>query len=139
MASHGGGHPRAVSKPCERGGCTGTVYAWGPRTLAARKFCSARCTALERVRIAGMAIPLTARQIGGFIGGRIAGDRRRRHAVARAVERVYAVLPVDILEALTRDQLARLRVALAQLDRESYRRGLKASSSMARRRARLAA
>lgn len=139
MPSHGGGNPRAVSKPCARGGCTAAVYAWGPRTLDAKHFCSPRCNALDRMRrLAGAQLfPFTQAQAGGFIGGRVAGDRRRREATARAIERVDALLPVDILEALTREQIARLRAALVRLDHEAYRRGVNASS-MARCRRNLA-
>lgn len=106
------------SKPCARGGCTGTVYASGPKNLAKARCCSQVCAYLERVRLGTWCehtfTPEETKR-GGAKAGKVSGRRRHQQALTRASARAFALLPKDIIDTLTRAQLLRLRVAVGKV------------------------
>lgn len=121
-----------LTKPCARGGCTGEARGRTPSELARARFCSARCSALERYRRGG-GYASSALALGSRIGGVVSAERRHRRAAEQTIERAAKVLPVDVLLILSREQIARLYAALARLEREAYRRGVVTTLTRRRR------
>lgn len=107
-----------VSKPCERGGCTAAVVRSCQGYLNRAHFCSHRCTYLERVRrgswVNGI-ISMEARRRGARKSGQLSGERRRRQAMVAAVHQAMKLMPADVVEVLTREQLQRLQVAVGRV------------------------
>lgn len=107
-----------LSKPCGRGGCTGTVYASGQRHLEKTKCCSHRCSYLERVRMGTWCThtltPEESRR-GGAKAAKVIARKNHEDAINRACARAFRLLPRDIVNVLTRRQLAALRLTVGRI------------------------
>lgn len=120
-----------LSKPCGRAarGCDRAIEAPGPRTLAARQFCSVRCAVLARMEAGWKpqdALTPAQRQLGGRRGGKTSGLHKRKRAMVSAVAELERFLTPEFLEGLLPDQAARVRVLLARAYRRGHRRGYRA-------------
>ena len=106
-------------KPCARGGCTGVITAYGPKTLARHAFCSPRCAYLDRVRREGHrwfhALTPAERRRGAQRAWKITAARAQRRAITNAATLALALVPRDIVDTLTPMQLVRLKLAMGRM------------------------
>jgi hypothetical protein len=124
------------SKPCTRGGCTGTMYTKTRKQLAQQRFCGQRCAYLERVRLGTwcthVLTPEEARRAGKK-GGSLVGDKRHQQALIRWSAKAFAMLPRDIIDTLDRDQLLRLKVASGKIWHAGHEAGYAMRATRERR------
>lgn len=124
-------------KSCARGGCTGAIATYGPKTLARFTFCSARCAYLDRVRRDGHrwfhVLTPAERRRGQRKACRASAARAQRRAMTDASTRALMFLPRDVLDLLSPAQLARLRVGVARLWRAARQVGYTARSRRTRK------
>lgn len=122
------------SKPCARGGCTGTIVEDSPSHLDRRLFCSHRCHILERRRRGWKPHALTAadRRKGGVAGGLASGKRRGREAAIRRGELIARFITSDMRARLTAEEMARLKGMLSRAVRYGMKLGYHAAWSRRR-------
>lgn len=122
------------TKPCERAdrGCDGLAKADTLKKLEARRFCSLRCCAIERVAgghrpDAGMT--RTQRATSGRSGGTESGARRRRAVMLKAIGSVEAEAQIAIERSGSRlrpRDFKAIEYLLANVYLEGWRRGSQA-------------
>jgi hypothetical protein len=108
-----------LSKPCGRAdrGCKGVITAPGPKTLAMRSWCSVSCAVKARVEAGWRpetCLTADVRRRAGSIGGRIAGDRRKRQSMIRVVAALESLIPDGLKAGLTDAQLRCVKVLLGR-------------------------
>lgn len=118
--------PEMPSKPCARPGCTQTIYMPGEKTLAKRIYCSRSCSA--QVRLANGWNPqahLTpdSYRKGGALGGKIAGENRRKRKVLDTVAHLSTLIPEAMKASLGHQELTRVKLLLQRAHDVGYRRG----------------
>lgn len=116
------------SKPCARPSCPHMIVQdHGPKTFAARKYCSTSCGMRHR-REQGWTpaiAPETYRRAGA-IGGKASGQVRRKRALLVVVDQIKPILPKWFYVDLDAEQRALVLALIARTGRRMYRLGKKA-------------
>lgn len=117
-----------LEKPCGYAKCDrrGIVTAKGPKTLAAKQFCSISCGARHRLEHGWkpyLNITAAQRRQGGLIGGQLAAERRRRESAKRKAAEIEQFINAAMRTALDRHELARLRVGMTRAFWHGYKLG----------------
>lgn len=104
------------SKPCARSGCP-VIIDGPPYRLKRRVYCSMSCAI--RQRMANGWIPHTyitpeVRARGARKGGKVAGERRHRRSLEKAVQACLDLLPAEWDATYPARDLARLKVLLGR-------------------------
>lgn len=112
------------TKPCERAGCEKVIRRaiWTPSQYARRRFCSNRCSALQRYA-SGFKPPVLShaqRVEMGRKGGLVAGDARRRQAARRVSEALTRFITDEMAEPLSPWMLARWKALIARAWTEGH-------------------
>jgi hypothetical protein len=105
-------------KPCGRDGCSTLIERRAQYLLDRRKFCSKSC-AIQARYAAGWTphqfLTTEARSRGARMGGKVAGRRRHRRTLIKAVRACERFLTPEFQEGLTADQLARIHVLMGRI------------------------
>jgi hypothetical protein len=105
-----------VSKPCARGGCTNLITAKA-HVLKRRVYCSISCSTQQRLAngwIPHSFITPEVRAIGARKGGQVAGERRHRRTLQKAVQACADLIPAEWRETYGAADLARIKVLLGR-------------------------
>lgn len=107
-----------------------------PKLLARRKFCSLRCTFLDRLH-RGWCPPqftLAQRRLGGRVGAKASARTRHRNGLHMRAEHVTQKLPASALQRFDQSEWPFLKALVARGVRIGYRWGYHAALVKERRR-----
>jgi hypothetical protein len=107
-----------LSKPCGRDGCPIVIERRAQHLLDRVTFCSMSCATQARYAAGWKPdrfLTPEARSKGARMGGKIAGRRRHRRTLIKAVRACERFLTEEYQEGLTAAQLQRIRVLMGRV------------------------